>query len=100
VELLWLVTCVAVWLVVAELLVVVWLVVWLDEELVVATVVVGVDEVVVATAVVTVVGPLTGGFGGSRWNIPESDVPAVSPAPTAKPSVGDVSDTECNPRPA
>jgi hypothetical protein len=46
--------------------------------------------VLVVVAAVVVPPPATGGFGGSRWNIPERDVIPLTPAPTAKPSVGDV----------
>jgi hypothetical protein len=30
--------------------------------------------------------PETGGFNGSRWKIPEREVPPLIPAPTAQPS--------------
>jgi hypothetical protein len=56
-------------------------------------------EVLVVVTICMVVTIWVGRSGGSRWKIPDSDVVPEIPAPTAKPSVGDVRYTEYNPRP-
>ena len=63
----------------------------LTVETTVTVLVVGVDVVTCAT---------TGGFRGSKWNIPARDTGTlVIPAPTAQPSCGFVRETERSPRP-
>jgi hypothetical protein len=58
------------------------------------------EVLVVVTVVYCIVVTIwVGASGGSRWKIPESEVVPEIPAPTAKPSVGDVRYTEYNPRP-
>ena len=56
-------------------------------------------EVLVVVTIDMVVTIWVGASGGSRWKIPDSEVVPEIPAPTAKPSVGDVRYTEYNPRP-
>ena len=58
-----------------------------EDEVLVDDVVLLVDAVVTGVAMVAI---WVGGVGGSRWNIPESEVIPLTPAPTAKPSVGEV----------
>jgi hypothetical protein len=48
------------------------------------------EVLVVVTIGTVVVAIWVGGFGGSRWKIPDSEGVPEIPAPTAKPSVGDV----------
>jgi hypothetical protein len=46
-----------------------------------------------------VVAPITGGLGGSRWKMPDRDMAASTPPPTANPSVADVRYTDRKPKP-
>jgi hypothetical protein len=57
-------------------------------------------ELELVVVVVLACWPTTGGYRGSRWNIPANGLVApVMPAPTAQPSCGLVSETERSPKP-